>query len=87
MGATNGSLWLRAPAGSLAPLLGHRDSVAAIVVLPRAKAATLPSIAEDGTVRVWTDPVPTDPAALRAWLDAITTAEVGGDDRVAGAAR
>jgi WD40 repeat protein len=87
VGATNGGLWLRASGGSLAPLLGHRGPVVALAVFSRTKAATLASMAEDGTLRVWTDPVPTEPAALRAWLDAITTAEVGEDDRVAGAAR
>jgi WD40 repeat protein len=87
VGATNGGLWLRASSGPLAPLLGHRESVVALAVFQRTKAATLASMADDGTLRVWTDPVPTDPTALRAWLDAITTAEVGEDDRVAGAAR
>ena len=66
------------------PLLGHRARVAALRVFPRARAATVASLGDDETMRIWTDPVPTDADALRVWLDGMTSAAVGPDDRVAG---
>jgi WD40 repeat protein len=36
----------------------------------------------DGTVRLWRDDLPQDPAGLAAWLEAATNAWLGADDEV-----
>jgi hypothetical protein len=84
VGGATGGLWLRGPRGGAVPLLGHRARVAALRVFPRARAATVASLGDDETMRMWIDPVPTDAEALLGWLDGMTSAAVGPDDRVAG---
>jgi WD40 repeat protein len=54
-------------------LRGHTGNVGTVLFLPDGRA--LLSTGEDGTLRQWPDDLPSDPAALRAWMDTVTGSE------------
>jgi len=67
-------LWDR-DSGASRVLHGHSAEVRFVTFSPDGK--TVGSASADGTVRVWSDDLPSEPTALHAWMERATDAVVG----------